>query len=113
MTRPQVEKAEGGDALMAWVGETPKLAIAYPKEGCMTFVEVWSISAGSKEPDAVYELIDQSISIGGQLAGAAFNGMPVTNAKAIPLLDEWNRNAYPHDNIKSFFTMTLCVDPMY
>jgi len=113
LAREEVWLCQGGEAVMAWVGETPELAIAYPEEGCMTFVEGWSISAGSKNPDAVYKLLDQSISVPGQLAGAAFNGMPVTNGKAIPLLDEWNRGAYPYDDIASFFTTKLRVDPMY
>jgi spermidine/putrescine-binding protein len=113
LAREEIWLAQGGEAVMAWVGEEPELAIAYPEEGCMTFVEGWSLSAGSKNPDAVYELMNQSISLEGQLAGAAFNGMPVTNAKAIPMLDEWNRNAYPYDNIETFFTTKLRVDPMY
>jgi len=112
LAREEIVMAQGFEAISVWIGE-PEIRYTYPDEGCMTFIEGWSISAGSDEPDAVYKLIDQSISVAGQLAGAEANGMAVTNAQAVPLLDEWNRNAYPYDDIAQFFTTKLRVDPMY
>ena len=112
LAREEVVMAQGFEAISIWVGE-PEIRYTYPDEGCMTFIEGWSISAGSDRLDEVHALIDQSISVEGQLAGAAANGMPVTNAKAVSLLDDWNRNAYPYDDIAQFFTTKLRVDPIY
>ena len=112
LAREEIVMAQGFEAISVWIGD-PEIRYAYPDEGCMTFIEGWSISAGTDDPDAVHKLIDQSLSVQGQLAGAEANGMPVTNAKAVPLLDDWNKSAYPYDNIASFFTTKLRVDPMY
>ena len=49
----------------------------------------------------------------GQIAGAEYNGMPVTNSAALSGLGEWNLNAYPYGDIESFFNTKLHVDPMY
>ncbi len=112
LAREEVVMAQGFEAISVWIGE-PEIRYTYPDEGCMTFIEGWSISGGSDRVDEVHALIDQSISVEGQLAGATANGMPVTNAKAVPLLDDWNRDAYPYDDIARFFTTKLHVDPMY
>ena len=112
LAREEIVMAQGFEAISIWIGE-PEIRYTYPEEGCMTFIEGWSISAGTEDSDAVHKLIDHSISVQGQLAGAEANGMPVTNEKAIPLLDDWNKSAYPYNDIASFFTTKLRVDPMY
>jgi spermidine/putrescine-binding protein len=113
LAREEIIMCQGTEPVSAWIGEGPEIRWTYPEEGCMSFIEGWSISAGSDNVDEAHALIDNSLSVAGQVAGATYNGMPVTNAKTLPDLDEWNRNSYPYDDMESFFTTKLHVDPMY
>ncbi len=113
LAREEIIICQGFEGVAAWVGEDPEIRWSYPEEGCMTFIEGWSISAGSDNVDEVHALIDNSLSVEGQIAGANYNGMPITNAKALSGLGDWNRNAYPYGDIESFFNTKLHVDPMY
>ena len=49
----------------------------------------------------------------GQVAGAEYNLLPITNAEALPLLSEANRSSYPYDDIASFFTTKVRIEEMY
>ncbi|MCZ6720643.1 MAG: substrate-binding domain-containing protein [Proteobacteria bacterium] len=113
LAREEVIICQGAEPVAAWIGDGPEIRWVYPEEGCMSFIEGYSIGRGAPNLEAAHALINQALSVEGQLAGAAYNGMPVTNAEALAGVDDWNRSAYPYDDIESYFTTKLRVDPMY
>jgi spermidine/putrescine-binding protein len=113
LAREEVIIAQGFEPVAAWVGESPLIKWVYPKEGALSFIEGFSIGRGTPNADVDHALINNALSVEGQLAGAEFNGMPVVIGEAVPLLSEWNRNAYPYDDVEGFFATKATVDPMY
>lgn len=110
--RKEILVCEGAEWVAPLAGEVP-VAWSYPEEGTMTYIEGWSMGAEASDPDAVYALINNALSVEGQVAGAEYNGLPITNAEALPMLSEANRKTYPYDDIGSFFTTKLRIEQMY
>ena len=50
-------------------------------------------AAGGDEGGEVDALVDHCQAVEGQVAGAEYDGMPITNAKELAGRGEWNRNA--------------------
>ena len=110
--RKEILVCEGAEWVAPLAGEVP-VAWSYPKEGTMTYIEGYSMGVETSDPDAAYALINNALSVEGQVAGAEYNGLPITNAEALPMLSEGNRATYPYDDIASFFTTNLRVEEMY
>ncbi len=110
--RKEILVCEGAEWVAPLAGDVP-VKWSYPKEGTMTYIEGFSMGVEAGDPDAVYALINNALSVEGQVAGAEYNGLPVTNAEALPLLSEANRATYPYDDIESFFTTNLRIEQMY
>lgn len=110
----EIVVCEGFEPVAAWAGpDAPALDWSYPEEGCMSYIEGWAIGAETEHADAVHALIDHSLSVEAQIAGAEYNGMPVTNQDAVAGLSDWNRASYPYDNVSAFFTENIRVEEMY
>jgi len=105
--------AQGWEPVSIWVGESPRVLPAYPKEGTMGFIEGYAIGKGSEHIDAAYAFINNALSVEGQVAGAEANSMPVVNAEAVPLLSEGTRALYPYDSLEDFFNTKTQMSPMY
>lgn len=112
--RGEIEIAEGFEAVAGWVGDAAKVAWSYPKEGCMTYIEGFSIGSKAKDPEALHALINFALSPEAQVAGAEYNSMPVVNSDALPKLSEAARKMYPYDDAKAFFdTDRFNIEEMY
>jgi spermidine/putrescine transport system substrate-binding protein len=112
-SRKEILVCEGAEWVAPLAGAEANIRWSYPKEGCMSYIEGYSMSAGCSNPDAVYALINNGLSVEGQVAGAEYNLLPVTNAEALPLLSEANHASYPYDDIASFFTTKVRIEEMY
>lgn len=79
----------------------------------MTYIEGYAMGIQAGDPDACHAIINNALSVEGQVAGAEYNGLPVTNMEALPMLSEANRATYPYEDIESFFTTNLRIEQMY
>lgn len=113
LAKGEVIIAQGWEPVSIWVGETPRVLPAYPKEGTMGFIEGYAIGKGSKNMDAAYALINNALSVEGQVAGAEANGMTVVTNDAVPALSEATRALYPYDTLEDFFNTKTQMSPMY
>jgi spermidine/putrescine transport system substrate-binding protein len=110
--RKEILVCEGAEWVAPLAGDVP-VKWSFPKEGTMTYIEGYSMSAETSDPEACYGLINNALSVEGQVAGAEYNGLPITNAEALPMLSDFNRATYPYENIESFFTTNLRIEEMY
>jgi len=111
--RKEILVCEGAEWVAPLAGEDVDIKWSFPKEGTMSYIEGWSMGSHTSNPDAVYAIIDNALSVDGQLAGAEYNLLPITNAEALPKLSEANRSLYPYDDIASFFTTKVRIEEMY
>jgi spermidine/putrescine transport system substrate-binding protein len=111
--RKEILVCEGAEWVAPLAGEGVRIAWTFPEEGTMSYIEGWSMGSQCSNPDAVYALINNALSVEGQLAGAEYNLLPITNAEALPKLSETNRSLYPYDDIASFFTTKVRIEQMY
>lgn len=111
--RKEILVCEGAEWVAALAGPDVAVKWSYPKEGTMSYIEGFAMGPQCSDPDAVYALINNALSVEGQLAGAEYNMLPITNADALPLLSEANRSTYPYDDIASFFSTKVRIEQMY
>jgi len=111
--RKEILVCEGAEWVGALAGPDVAVKWSYPEEGTMSYIEGFAMGPQCSDPDAVYALINNAISVEGQLAGAEYNMLPITNAEALPKLSEANRATYPYDDIASFFTTKVRIEQMY
>lgn len=110
--RKEILVCEGAEWVAPLAGDVP-VKWSYPKEGTMTYIEGYAMGIQAGDPDACHAIINNALSVEGQVAGAEYNGLPVTNMEALPMLSEANRATYPYEDIESFFTTNLRIEQMY
>ena len=110
--RKEILVCEGAEWVAPLAGDVP-VKWSYPKEGTMTYIEGYAMGAEASDPEACYAIINNALSVEGQVAGAEYNGLPIVNMEALPLLSEGNRATYPYEDIESFFTTNLRIEQMY
>lgn len=113
LAKEEVVICQGWEPVAVWVGETPHIKPAYPKEGTMGFIEGYAIGKGSSNIGAAHAIIDHALSVEGQVGGAEWNSMPVVNSEAVAALSEATRSLYPYDDLKGFFNSKTRISPMY
>ena len=113
MGRGEVTIAQGWEPVAAWVGDKVEIKWTRPKEGTLTFVDCYGIAKGAPELEIDHALLNEVLSVEGQVALATANTMPVVNADAVAKLDDFNRGYYPYDKIESYFSEGGSIDPMY
>lgn len=101
-----------GDAVISTFGWEPivqwaaakgaTLAISYPKEGTVAYVDTYFIAKNAPNYDAALGLIDDALSTEAQLALAADLRQGIVNREAIDRLPPDLREAYPYDDLANF-----------
>jgi spermidine/putrescine transport system substrate-binding protein len=109
----EVVIAQGWEPVTVWVGDKVKIKVAYPKEKSMGFIEGYSIGKGSANIDLAHEIINNALSLDGQLAGAEANSMPVVTSEAMEKASDANKALYAYDKLDEYFKVKTDVVPMY
>jgi spermidine/putrescine-binding protein len=111
--RGEIVIGQGWEPVAAWVGDKAELKWVHPKEGALAFIDCYGLAKGAPELERDHALLNEALSVEGQVALATANTMPVVNSEAVAKLDDYNRGYYPYDNIQKFFTEQATIDPMY
>jgi len=111
LAKKEIILAQGWEPVSTWV-EGANIKPAYPKEKSMSYVEGYAIGKGSSNVDVAHAIINNGLSLEGQLAGAA-QSMPVVNVDAMAQDSEANRMLYSYDSVEDYFTVKTQVIPMY
>ena len=109
----EVVIAQGWEPVTVWVGDKVNIKVAYPKEKSMGFIEGYSIGKGSANIDLAHEIINNALSLDGQLAGAEANSMPVVTSEAMEKASDANKALYSYDKLDEYFKVKTDVVPMY
>jgi spermidine/putrescine transport system substrate-binding protein len=109
----EVVMSQGWEPVSVWVGDKANIKVAYPKEKSMGFVEGYAIGKGSAHIDLAHEIIDNALSVDGQLAGAEANSMPVVTIEAMAKASDANKALYNYDKLDDYFKVKTEVVPMY
>jgi len=93
----------GWEPISVWAGEdAPPIDWVIPKEGTLTFVDVWSIAAGSPNRELAHQILNQALDPAAQANTAEENLTAVTVADAVALLSDQPREIYPYDDIEGY-----------
>ncbi|MCF4165327.1 extracellular solute-binding protein [Zavarzinia compransoris] len=105
--------SQGWEPLSAWIGDGETVKIAYPKEGSFGFIEGYGIGKGSSKSADAYALIDNALSLQGQLAGADLNSMPVVTAEAMEKAGPASKAIYDYNDLEGYFNGKTLIMQMY
>jgi spermidine/putrescine transport system substrate-binding protein len=109
----EVVMSQGWEPVSVWVGDKANIKVAYPKEKSMGFIEGYAIGKGSANIDLAHEIINNALSVDGQLAGAEANSMPVVTSDAMAKASDANKALYNYDKLDDYFNVKTEVVPMY
>jgi spermidine/putrescine transport system substrate-binding protein len=109
----EVVMAQGWEPVSVWVGDKANIKVAYPKEKSMGFIEGYAIGKGSTNIDLAHEIINNALSVDGQLAGAEANSMPVVTSDAMAKASDANKALYNYNKLDDYFAVKTEVVPMY
>ena len=79
----------------------------------MGFIEGYAIGKGSTNIDLAHQIINNALSVDGQLAGAEANSMPVVTSDAMAKASDANKALYNYNKLDDYFTVKTEVVPMY
>jgi len=111
--RGEIVIGQGWEPVAAWVGNKATIKWTHPKEGSLAFIDCYGIAKGAPQLEIDHDLLNQALSVDGQVALATANTMPVVNSEAVAKLDDFNRGYYPYDDVQKYFTESATIDPMY
>lgn len=105
--------SQGWEPVSVWIGDGTTVKVAYPKEGASGFIEGYAIGKGSSKSAEAHALINNALSLQGQLAGADLSSIPVVTTEAMAKAGDANKALYDYTDLPGYFTKKTLVMEMY
>lgn len=105
--------SQGWEPVSTWIGDGTTVKVAYPKEGGSGFIEGYAIGKGSSKSAEAHALINNALSLEGQIAGADLSSIPVVTTEAMEKAGAANKALYDYTDLEGYFTRKTLVMQMY
>lgn len=112
-TNKEIVISQGWEPVSTWIGDGTTVKVAYPSEGATGFIEGYAIGKGSSKLAQAHELINNALSLQGQLTGADGSAIPVVTTEAMEQAGPANKALYDYTDLEGYFNGKTMVMEMY